>query len=213
MLACRRGGGWVSGILWWYVLQLCACDKMRHWFSVLWLSVYIIYYLCDTYLCIRYLTLYGGTIPLLYVCVHKMGHIHRIPHTRCLAYQTLYPIYVQYFLLGRYTVFMLRKIIMQDLIDTRKFAFWACSEWRPLPKIMRKLKLWLFSLACVLLAQNYCTICMFLRRIVLASHKTGVNVEQYHQTFPQIEACRLVTCVLVVLVWESQVCTNGFTPT
>ena len=34
---------------------------------------------------------------------------------------------------------------------------------------------------------------MFLRCIVLASHKTGVNVEQYHQTFPQIDNQRTST--------------------
>ena len=34
---------------------------------------------------------------------------------------------------------------------------------------------------------------MFLCCIVLASHKTGVNVEQYHQTFPQIDNQRTST--------------------
>ena len=34
---------------------------------------------------------------------------------------------------------------------------------------------------------------MFLCRIVLASRKTGVNVEQYHQTFPQLENQRTST--------------------
>ena len=125
-------------------------------------SIYSIIFMW--YLCIRYLTLYGGIIPLFYIYVHKMGHTHMIPHTRCLAYQTLYPVYVQYFLLGHYAVFMLRKIIMQDLIDARKFAFWACSEWRPLPENHAKV-----FLACVLLAQNYCTIYLY----VPSSYSTG----------------------------------------